>query len=207
MNTVGQILKEARNQKKISLSSLENQTKIKKEFIIKLEKEDWNNLPEFPVVSGFVKNIATALDLSIDNITAILRRDYPPNTNLRINPKPDIQNKFSWSPKLTFAFGIGLLVFMVLGYLLFEYKKSITPPEITIISPKENQQVLLGNLTVEGKTSTDAVLTVNNQLVTLDQDGNFKSVIEISTETKSLIFKAVSRSGKETIIYRNILIN
>jgi cytoskeletal protein RodZ len=53
MNTVGQILKDARLTQKISLSDLEKITKIKKEFLVKLENEDWNNLPEFPVVSGF----------------------------------------------------------------------------------------------------------------------------------------------------------
>jgi hypothetical protein len=67
--------------------------------------------------------------------------------------------------------------------------------------------VLQGDLTVEGKTSTDVILTVNNQLITLDQDGNFKSKIEISMETKSLIFKVISRSGKETVVDRKILIN
>ncbi|MEK7100370.1 MAG: helix-turn-helix domain-containing protein [Patescibacteria group bacterium] len=206
MNTVGQILKEARLKKGISLIKLENLTKIKRDFILKIEKEDWNNLPEFPVVSGFIKNLGSALDLSVNNINATLRRDYPPK-KLTINPKPDVQGKFTWSPKLTFAVGVGILIMSVLGYLGFEYSKFMRPPELIISNPKENQQVLQGNLTVEGKTSTDVILTVNNQLITLDQDGNFKTKIEISMETKSLIFKAVSRSGKETIIDRKISIN
>jgi len=206
MNTIGKILKDARQSKNITLSRLENITKIKKDFLIKIENEDWDKLPEFTVVSGFVKNIANSLDLSVENINAILRRDYPPK-KISINPKPDVVNKFTWSPKLTFALGIIMLVLLVLGYLGVEYKKFVTPPELTIISPKENQQVLQGNLMVEGKTSTDVILTVNNQLITLDQDGNFKSKIEISMETKSLIFKAISRSGKETVVDRKILIN
>lgn len=206
MNTIGKILKDTRQSKNITLSRLENITKIKKDFLIKIENEDWDKLPEFTVVSGFVKNIANSLDLSVENINAILRRDYPPK-KISINPKPDVVNKFTWSPKLTFALGIIMLVLLVLGYLGVEYKKFVTPPELTIISPKENQQVLQGNLMVEGKTSTDVILTVNNQLITLDQDGNFKSKIEISMETKSLIFKAISRSGKETVVDRKILIN
>jgi transcriptional regulator with XRE-family HTH domain len=206
MNTIGKILKDARQSKDITLSKLENITKIKKDFLIKIENEKWSELPEFTVVSGFVKNIANSLDLSVDNVNATLRRDYPPKKQ-SISPKPDIVNKFSWSPKLTFAVGVGLLIVLVLGYLGFEYKKFVTPPELTIISPKENQQVLQGDLTVEGKTSTDVILTVNNQLITLDQDGNFKTKIEVSMETKSLIFKAISRSGKETVIDIKISIN
>lgn len=197
MNTVGQILKEARIQKGISLQKLEHLTKIKKDFITKLEKEDWNNLPEFPVVSGFVKNLAGALDLSVNNVNAILRRDYPPK-KLAINPKPDVQNKFSWSPKLTFIVGVGILIVLVLGYLGFEYKKFIQPPELEIYSPKSSEIIIKTKVKVSGKTTTDVVITVNNQPIIIDQNGEFEAELEITKETKELIFKAVSRSGKVT---------
>lgn len=197
MNTIGKILKDARESKNITLIDLENTTKIKKDFISKIEKEDWNNLPEFPVVSGFVKNIANSLDLSVDNVNATLRRDYPPK-KLRINPKPDINNKFTWSPKLTFAIGVSVLVLVVLGYLGLQYKKFITPPELTVNSPKQNEIITQNKIKVSGKTTTDVSLTVNNQPITLDQDGAFITIIEITKETKNLVFKATSRSGKVT---------
>jgi len=197
MNTVGKILKEARINQGVTLSNLEDTTKIKKDFIIKIEDEDWDNLPEFPVVSGFVKNIANALDLSVDNVNAILRRDYPPK-KLRINPKPDISSKFVWSPKLTFAIGVSALALIVLGYLGIQYKKFATPPELLINSPRENQIFVGNTVKVSGMTTTDVVLTINNQPITLDQDGAFATDLEITKETKTLTFKAVSRSGKVT---------
>lgn len=197
MNTIGQILKESRTSQGIDLSDLEKTTKIKKDFILKIEKEDWNNLPEFTVVSGFVKNIANALDLSVDNISAVLRRDYPPK-KLMVSPKPDVQNKFVWSPKLTFAVGVSTLILFVLGYLGFQYKKFIEPPELIINNPKVNEVVLKESIKVTGKTTTDAVVTVNNQPITLDQDGKFSSEIEVTKDTKELFFKAISRSGKVT---------
>lgn len=197
MITVGQILKDGRLKKNISLRALEKQTKIKKEFIALIEKNDWEKLPEFPIVSGFVKNIAVSLGLNPENINAILRRDYPPK-KLPINPTPDIESKFTWSPKFTFAIGVGLIIFIVLGYLLFEYSKFIKPPEITITSPKEEQIVTGESVKIEGKTTTDVSLTVNNQPIILDQEGNFITEIKITKETKSLMFKAVSRSGKVT---------
>ena len=197
MNTVGQILKEARLNQSVSLSDLEKTTKIKKDFIIKIENEDWEHLPEFPVVSGFVKNIANALDLSVDNVNAILRRDYPPK-KLRINPKPDISSKFTWSPKLTFAIGVSFLVLIVLGYLGIQYRKFSTPPDLMISSPKQNEITTQNKIKVSGKTTTDAIVTVNNQPITLDQDGAFITEIEITKETKNLVFKAISRSGKVT---------
>ena len=197
MNTIGQILKEARLKKGFSLIKLENLTKIKRDFITKIENNDWDNLPEFPVVSGFVKNIANSLGVSVNNANAILRRDYPPR-KLAINPSPDIGNKFVWSPRLTFVVGVIALLLLVLGYLGFEYLKFIKPPELLITSPKENEQVQQTKIKVEGKTTTDAILTVNNQPIILDQDGRFIAEIEINKETKEIKFVSISRSGKTT---------
>lgn len=197
MNTIGNILKNARVGQNITFSALENSTKIKADFLKKIENEDWDNLPEFPVVSGFVKNIASSLGLSVNNVNAVLRRDYPPK-KLRINPKPDLQNKFVWSPKLTFGIAVGTLILIVLGYLGFEYKKFIAPPEIFITSPIENETVIKNSVKIEGKTTTDVILTANNQPITLNQDGEFVTEIDITKDTKNVIFKAVSRSGKVT---------
>jgi len=204
MNTVGQILKEARFKKGISLIKLENITKIKREFLIKIEKNDWNGLPELPVISGFVKNIANALDLSVNNINAVLRRDYPPK-KLTINPTPDVGSKFSWSPKLTFVVGIGILILFVLSYLGFEYIKFIKSPELEINSPKNNEIITDTKVRVSGKTTTDVGLTINNQPIILDQEGNFVTEIQITKNTKELKFIATSRSGKVT--EKNVSIN
>lgn len=197
MLTIGQILKESRLKKNYSLEHVEKKTKIKKNFISLIEKGEWDSLPEYPVVSGFVKNLSLFLDLSPETTNAVLRRDYPPK-KLAINPKPDIETKFVWSPKLTFAVGISIISLLVLGYLGFEYQKFIKPPEIEITSPKVNQIVLEEKVKVEGKTTTDVILTINNQPIILDQEGNFVSEILITKDTKSLTFKAISRSGKVT---------
>ena len=58
MKTIGQILKNARVKKKYSLAKLEDLTKIRKEFIDSIEKEDWENLPAFPTIFGFVKSVS-----------------------------------------------------------------------------------------------------------------------------------------------------
>lgn len=197
MVTVGEILKEARLKKKLSLSNLEKETKIKKEFIDLIENNLWDKLPDYPVVSGFIKNIAVFLDVPAETANAILRRDYLPK-KLYINPKPDIESKFYWSPKLTFITGISLLTLLVLSYLGFEYLKFIKPPKLEIYNPKNNEIVLENIVKITGKTTTDVILTVNNQPILLDQEGKFQTEVEITKDTSSLLFKAISRSGKIT---------
>ena len=102
MKTAGEIIKEARVKKKYSRARLESETKIKKEFIEALEQEDWARLPEYPVVSGFVKNIADALSLDRSRITAVLRRDYPTEyRNLVPNQTSHVSNDKAQTEKET----------------------------------------------------------------------------------------------------------
>jgi cytoskeletal protein RodZ len=204
VKTVGQILKEARTKKKYSLEKIGEITKIKSSFIDLIEKEKWSALPPFPTVLGFVKSLASPLGLSETASVAFLKRDYPPKV-LRINPKPDVSPRFTWSPRLTFLAGIGIFATVVFGYLIFQYVRFTSPPKLTLDSPKENQSITGTNVLVFGSTEVDAKILVNNQPVLTDDDGKFTVSIEITKETKEIIVKAISRSGKTSQISRKIM--
>lgn len=203
MKTIGEILKEARNRKRYSLAKVEGETKIKKEFIEAIEKENWEVLPDFTVVVGFVKNIARYLGVSARKAVALLRRDYPPKT-LSINPKPDVANKFTWSPRLTFIVGVGIILVVILGYLGFQYAKFVSPPRVEVYEPKDGQVVTTNSVTVAGKTDPDATLKANNEPILVGEDGKFQADIQIFAGTTEIVIKATSRSGKEMVIHRKI---
>jgi hypothetical protein len=154
---------------------------------------------------GFVKSISAPLGLNEKMTIAVLKRDYPPR-KLNINPKPDAVSRFSWSPKLTFAVGIVLVVIAILGYLGFQYTRFLSPPDLTIDSPKENQIVTRSSVLVFGSTDSDAKITVDDQPVLVDQDGKFSVSIGVSNTTKEIVIDAISRSGKERVISRKITV-
>lgn len=204
MKTIGKFLKDARVRKRYSLAKVEKATKIKREFIEAVENENWRDLPDYPVVTGFVKNLASYLGLRQERATALLRRDYPPQ-KLRINPKPDVSKQFVWSPKLTFLVGVGIVIAVILGYLAFQYAHFIGAPNLEVFEPKEGQVITSTNVKVSGKTTTDAILKVNNQPVLVSDDGAFATEVQIFEGTTELVFKATSRAGKETTVRRKII--
>lgn len=204
MKSIGEYLKETRLKKRCSLAKVENETKIKKEFIEAIEKGEWRKLPDFSIVLGFIKSLAQFLEIDEKKATAIFRRDYSLKKEVGINPKPDISKEFVWTPKLTFWLGMGIMVLVILGYLVFQYKRFISPPNLSVSEPKEGQTVSLAKVKVVGKTDEDATVKVNNQPVLLGTDGTFEVEIQIYEGTKEIEVQSVSRSGKETIIRRTI---
>jgi cytoskeletal protein RodZ len=205
MRTIGQLIHESRIKKRYSHSMLEEKTKIRSEFIKAIEKEEWTKLPEFPVVRGFIKNIAGALDVDIAQASALLRRDYPPKSiNTKVNPKPDISEKFTWNPRLTFITGVVIVAVTFLAYLVYQYSNFIKPPALTLDFPQDQEVVRTRKLNVYGKTDDEATIVINNQ-PTIVKEGEFNTVIEIYEETREVVVVAKSRSGKETTIRRKII--
>ena len=205
MNTIGQIIKFARVKKKLSFRKLEEATKIRASFIKSIEEENWNVLPTFTTVLGFVKSLSTSLGVDQNMAVAVLKRDYPPK-KLNISPKPDAFSRFTWSPKLTFAIGTVLVILVILGYVGFQYAKFISPPDLNVDSPKENQTIGGNSVLVFGSTDQDVKITVNNQPVLVDADGKFSVSLGVTETTKKIDIIATSRSGKERIISRKITV-
>lgn len=205
MKTVGEMIKEKRFKKKLSLDSLESRTKIKVSFISAIEKGDWEKLPPFPVVSGFVRNIASYLEIKQSLALATLKRDYPPK-KISLSPKPDLGKEFIWSPRLTFVLGGISILILIIFYLGWQYYKFTSPPSLEVLSPQDNSVLKKGTTLVRGKTDPNATVKVNNQPALVKEDGSFEVGLEIKETTTNLEIKSLSRSRRETIVYRKIVV-
>ncbi len=205
MRTVGEVLKKAREEKRYSLYKLEERTKIKKEYIEAIEKAQWEKLPEFTVVSGFVKNIAAELGVDEKETAALLRRDYPPK-DVTINPKPDVKKKFTWNPRITFVASIIIVLILILGYLGFQYTNFIKPPKLEVYEPQQGMIVESQTVKIVGMVDPESTVVINNQPILINEDGKFEVEIDIGKDTKDLVVVATSRSGKETIVRRDIVL-
>jgi len=87
----------------------------------------------------------------------------------------------------------------------FQYFRFVSPPTLVVLEPKDGEIVNSKSLDVFGKTDTDAVVSVNNQPTLVKEDGSFNTKIEIFEGTKEIVVKAVSRSGRETVVRRKII--
>lgn len=189
----------------MSFEDLSAKTKIRREFLVAIEKEEWGKLPEFSVVSGFVKNMADAVEMNREQAVALLRRDYPPTENVKsVSPRPEVPREFRLSPQLTFFLGVGAVIFTIALYLLFQYFSFMRPPTLTIYTPDEGEIVFERELSVTGKTDPNTTVIVNSQPALVDDDGIFATTIEITENSISIDVTAKSRAGKETRINRKI---
>ena len=74
-NGIGQILREARNRRKVDLSTVEAATRIRVRFLRAIENEEWDVLPEGVYTRGFIRTYAGYLGLDGERLADDFRHE------------------------------------------------------------------------------------------------------------------------------------
>ena len=75
-----------------------------------------------------------------------------------------------------------------------------------IISPKDGATVNSTRLIVLGKTDPNTTVTVNNLLVSVSDNGEFRKVINVFPGKSTITIKASNKFGRQTIVKKEVLI-
>ncbi len=198
MVKLGQKLKDARIQRKLSIEEVAIATKIKPQFLFAIERDAYDELPSPAYAQGFVRNYAEYLGLPKIQTTALFKRDFDEKRAMKV--LPDGMTSSGDFPlkriNIRRAF-IGIIAFlMLLGFFLFQTRDMFIAPSIYIKSPKEGS-IVKQDIEVVGKTDGNAIVTVNNDPVFVKSNGEFVKKITLFPGETSIIIKAKNRSGRE----------
>lgn len=201
MKNAGSILREAREAKYKKIHQIAEKTRIKEKFLIALENNDWENLPDFPSTQGFAQSFAAAVGANPKLIAALLRRDYPQEALARKYDEMSLTKTSLWTPRTTILTVIGVTVAILGFYLIRQYILFAAPPSLEITNIEEKGNTIL----VSGKTVPSATVDVNRRSVLVENDGTFQTEIESQDLINSeVVVKATSRTGKTTTISKKI---
>lgn len=210
MRTVGQILRETREAKQYTLEDIEKNTKIRKELLHALENDQYNKLPPVTFVQGFIKNYGQFLGLDTQKLLAIFRRGFEdskhPPVVLESFSHPIKQKKFRITPAQVVGTVLGIIILGFFVYLWVEYRQFAGAPDLVIQSPQDQQTVDVPAVDVQGKTDPEAVVSINDQTVGTDQNGNFEDEIKLASSTNTITVVATSKFGQSTTITRTVFV-
>ncbi len=208
MRSVSEILRQARSHKGLSFHEIERQTKIKVSYLEAMENGDWSKLPPPTFTKGLIRNYAQFLGLKADDIVAKFRREF--DEKKTVTPSsPKLEHTatfFRITPTILIRLSVVLIAIAFLAYFYHEYNILTGPPNLSVISPKQNQ-VLSGNTVhVVGNTSAEATVTINGQPVLVSPDGTFEASIDLTQDTPIKV-TATGKSGKSSTIERVVILN
>lgn len=208
--TIGEVLSEARSERHITLEQLAKKTRIRQEYLDALEKNKFDKLPAATFVKGYIKTYANTFGIDSQPLLALLRRDFKESARGKLVPrefmKPVLKKRRQATSitLLMVAFaGLFLALFSYVGVQWYNLQK---PPLLEVSQPVDQAQVA-ARVVVEGKTISDALVTVNEQAVALQPDGSFSTELILPTEGISTVtIVSTDRRGKTNRQQRTVFV-
>ena len=195
MKTVGQIIRAGRLKGNFSVEQLSHLTKIDTKYIEALESDLYSDLPSETFAKGFIRNLSQRISFDSDELVAIFRRDFR-QPELTRTTKIRRRAMFPKVSSQLLPFLIGGFVFVI--YLIFQFRTILTPPKLEISRPS-NTSVLISPVEIEGDTSIDATVTINEDIqVKPDSSGHFLARINLPVGETVLDIKSINRFGRTT---------
>ena len=189
------ILKNAREDKDLSIIEVCKKLKISPKYLEAIENEDHSSFPAEPYCSLIIKEYANFLGLNGNDILALFRRDFA----IHANPQTKSASKFSLTPHFFFVVGITISILLFIGYVTQEYLKYNQPPPLKVIWPDDTSLAPSSKIEITGSTDPESTVRINNDLVIVDQFGNFKKVISLNSTDQKISIESHSHNGKTTV--------
>jgi cytoskeletal protein RodZ len=200
MKTVGDLLKSARQAKRIELHQIAAHTKIALKYLEAIEANHFEQLPPAAFTKGFLHTYANIVGVNPETILAMFRRDYAQDDRGRIIPRSLVNPIKTQSSGITptkittfsiIIIGLAMTVFFAIQIIAFTSK-----PKLALDQPA-NQVQLTSPVLVKGSTHSQNTITVNNNPVSINESGEFSTLLEFETGEHTIIIIAATRTGKK----------
>ncbi|MEK7103245.1 MAG: helix-turn-helix domain-containing protein [Patescibacteria group bacterium] len=200
---VGDILKKVREQQKLSIHHIAAELGIRAQYLTCIEQNQFHILPGSVYATRYVK--AYAHYLGLDSIPLVkITRTLTAEKGHSV-PQYRVRRAHFWvGPRILKYLGLGAMAMGCFGYIVWLGLATITPPVLDVMSPSDNLTSNDRNVVVQGRTTIDAQLTINDQPVMKQEDGSFKQEIQLAQGVNTLKISAVKKHSKEQTIYRTI---
>lgn len=208
--TLPEKLKALRERRDISLEKLARTLNIKKSYLEALEEGQYYKLPAEVYVRGYLKSLAEYFNVDFFSLFELYKKEI--NIEAKIKKKKEKKKKVFHSPNIVitprFLRGIliGGAILSLLGYLWYEFSGLSRPPKLIIFEPQSDRTISEETITVFGQTDLDASLTINDQPIYIDPQGNFKEKIGLQRGLNIIKIKAQNRFGRQITVERKIFV-
>ncbi|MFH1566079.1 MAG: RodZ domain-containing protein [bacterium] len=212
MKRAGEILKDNRLKKAISLKEVSEELKIHIKFLEAIEESNYSVFSDTVQIKGFIKNYARFLGLKEEEVMAFWRREYEEKDvkqaeGIKLIMKPMFAKKIFITPGTILFFITLISIIGFLGYLFYQYRSFAGAPFLAVESPSTDLSINELFVDVFGKIDKDAELFLNGQRISMEKEGSFAVKVTLSEGVNVLNFKALNKLGREAVVTRTILAN
>lgn len=207
---IGDELKKKRLEKNVGLEEVAKNIKIKKEYLEAIETGEFKKLPRGVYGKNFIQEYAIYLGINPKLIIDLYESEFTKKdkkyTNSLFVKKVSKTHHFLTIPRIIKNVIIISVVVVCVAYLGYYINNIITPPELVLLNPQEDMTVEVHNILIKGKTSSEAEVVINEEIVLIDNEGNFEKNINLKSGLNVVSVTSQKKYSKKRIIKRNIIV-
>ncbi|MDI3496168.1 MAG: hypothetical protein PWQ35_189 [Patescibacteria group bacterium] len=205
--SLGEELRQARNEKKLSIEEIADAIQIRKDYLLNLESENFNCLPSGMYCKSFLKKYAHFLEIDqkkIDLFLTQLENEFEKEDPFA--QKIIKKKEFLVFPKILKNILLILVFSVFILYLSFYFRNLIVSPSLEITNPTQNIMTSENQITLSGKTDPGAEININKELILTDKDGVFSHDINLKKGLNNIEIVAKKKYSRENVVIRQILV-
>lgn len=175
MLTVGLILKKAREQSHKTIEDIATATRIKPQYLLKIENNEFEGFVSSTAIRGFIRSYANVLNLEAEKLVAIYRRQIGETEKIISRNTNKISTEgLSITPQSIIITGVFGFLALVVVLLIYQFYQVQQPPILDIVNPNVSPlTVETEAYDIKGSTENSVIVTLNGNQITLTQDETF----------------------------------
>jgi transcriptional regulator with XRE-family HTH domain len=205
MLTVGDLLRNARQDKNLSISDVEKKTKIRSKYLAAVEANSWTIFPSKVYITGIIRSYSKFLQIDPDKTLAYFRRDYERLDEVKFKKKISSLQLLPETRKLIFA-SIFIVCLLFFGYIGYQVKLYLAPPDVSIVSPSRTIFRNADRIVIVGNTQKDATVKIFNDTLYPDVHGRFEYTLPIKKGINTVKIEVTGANGKKNYILREFIL-
>jgi len=211
--TLGEQLKNIRSTGRITLSEVSRETKIPVKYLEMIEEGKYEKLPPDVYVKGFLRGYAEFLGADPKKMINLYQRERDIKSNLNGDDKKSAPVKISKpvrfvvTPRIVIASVVVLIVIGGFFYIYRQIGRFAAVPRLVVTEPTDGENVEGNSIEIAGFTDKDAKLTINEQPIVVNDNGEFKENVLLQKGINAITISSVNRFEKSTAKTFNVKSN
>ena len=210
-DSVGFFLKTQRERRGFSIQQISKRILVSEHYLEFIEEGQFDRLPGEVYCKHFLKRYVEFLGFTLQEVwdsynDELEQKKYWKQRLIQPKLPLSVHNFITWPKVLraTAATLVSLLLFSYLGYSAYNF---LQPPNLTVLQPADNIIIQDTAITVEGFTSPEASITVNNVPLIVADEGYFSHKFDLHSGVNTLEIVSTKKHGRKSIVERQIIVD
>lgn len=212
--TVGSLLKQARQELGCDRSEAALRMKIPERYVAAFEDGAYEKLPDDVYSKIYLKVYCKFLGLDIQTVLKMEKQERLRALALQKMGQPERRHAIGSvsagdmvdRPRLVRNLFLGLLAVGLLAYFGWAVKNIIAPPVIDLTTPTDGLLTSERQIIVEGQTEREVSLQINGRNVATDGSGWFRDTLDLQDGLNVIRVSGAKKHSQEMVVTRRVIV-